>query len=340
MLYKGEINFKGINKDYLSYETTKAMKGICALFIVLHHFTNETVYTGKIFFIFKPIGIYIVAIFFFFSGYGLMYSKKNKPGYMDNFLRRRVCSVLIPYLIVIVIYFVVKYICIRISITEVFTSFFDRWPIVDNSWFIVSILLLYIMFWLFFGVMKKPVLFGIVFDILYVWAIVDYKFIYWSYPIIAFPLGMIWACYKTKIDNFIFKHYRINLIIGLVLTVLFFCGEKIIKISLIHIIVYILAIIFFTLLCMLLFMKVTLKNPIIDFVSAYSFEVYMMHGLFIFLFRRNEFLTANSGIYLFLLLVLTMASSVLLNKVNSFALKPVLAEKSKPKNIKANKIKT
>lgn len=203
--YKGKINFKGVNTEYLSYGTTKTMKGICAVFVFLHHFTNESIYTGPLFFIFKPIGIYMVALFFFYSGYGLMYSKRNKPDYMNNFLKQRFCSVLIPYLIVIVIYSVIKYICTDITISDIFTSYLERWPIVDNSWFIVSILILYLLFWLSFGVVKNYILFIVVFAILFVWSILDYNFIYWSYPIVSFPLGMLWARYKKQIDDFIFK---------------------------------------------------------------------------------------------------------------------------------------
>lgn len=332
--YKGKLNFKSINTDYLSYKKTTTIKGICAICVFLHHFANEAIYTGPLFFIFKPMGIYMVALFFFYSGYGLIYSKRNKPNYMNNFLKQRFCSILIPYLIVVVIYSLVKYFYADISISYIFTSYLGRWPIADNSWFIVSILMLYLLFWLSFGVIKKHILFVAVFAILFIWAIFNYNFIYWSYPIITFPLGMLWARYKTKIDNFIFKHYGISLIITLLLTALFFISEKLVAIRLISIILSVFSVIFFTLLCMLVLMKLTLKNALLDFVSSYSFEIYMLHGLYIFLFRQNKFFTTNSGIYLFVIIVLIMLSSILLSKINSFVLKHTIRKKPKNTSLK------
>lgn len=328
--YKGKISFKTISTDYLSYEKTTTIKGICAIFVFLHHFANEAIYTGPLFFVFKPIGAYMVALFFFYSGYGLMYSKKNKPNYMNNFLKQRFCSILIPYLIVVIIYSVVKYFYADISILDIFTSYFKRWPIADNSWFIVSILMLYFLFWLSFGVIKNWIPFAVVFTILFFWAIFDYNFIYWSYPIITFPLGMLWANYKTKIDDFIFKHYGVSLIITTLLTAIFFVGEKFVEIRLVSIMLSVMSMVFFTLLCMLVLMKLTLKNALLDFVSSYSFEIYMLHGLYIFLFRENKFFTTNSGIYLLVITVLIMLSSILLNKINSSVLKHTI--RKKPKN--------
>jgi membrane-bound acyltransferase YfiQ involved in biofilm formation len=278
----------------------------------------------------------MVALFFFYSGYGLMYSKRNKPDYMNNFLKQRFCSILIPYLIVVAIYSVVKYFYADISISYIFKSYFEGFPIANNSWFIVSILMLYFLFWLSFGVIKNWIPFAVVFTILFFWAIVDNNFIYWSYPIVSFPLGMLWARYKKQIDDFIFKNYNKSLIVILLLTLIFFFGEKLVKIQAISIVLFVLSIIFFTVLCMLVLMKLTLKNVLLDFVSVYSFEMYMIHGLYIFLFRENAFFVNHSGIYMFAMLAMTVVSSVILNKINSFALKYTIHRKPKAVLLKNN----
>jgi peptidoglycan/LPS O-acetylase OafA/YrhL len=54
---------------------------------------------------FCNIGYIFVAVFFFWSGFGLVKSLNAKPGYLDGFMRRRVVKVLVvPFYISVVIY--------------------------------------------------------------------------------------------------------------------------------------------------------------------------------------------------------------------------------------------
>lgn len=327
--YKSRINVTGINNDYLSYETTKTLKGICAILIVLHHFSTNLPYLAPFFCVFNPIGQYIVALFFFFSGYGLIYSKKNKPNYMNTFLRKRFCSIFIPYLIAIAIYTVVKYLLADITFKDVVASFIANEPIVDYSWFVVAILISYLLFWLSFSVFKSRALFVVLFLSLFAIAIINPNFTYWRPSSLTFLLGMLWAQYKDKIDKFLFEHYYRSLIVASILIAVFLVGEKMINVRMINMIFSAFTLISFVVLCMLVMMKLTVNNSMLKMIVPYSFEIYICHGLYIFFFKNNGFLVSNSSLYLVLLLVLTIISAVLLNKVNSVVLKHTIYRQPK-----------
>jgi putative acyltransferase len=60
--------------------------------------------TGENFLNFEYMGRYIVALFFFLSGYGLYFQYSNNVNYKENFLRKRLARIFIPFTVFIVIY--------------------------------------------------------------------------------------------------------------------------------------------------------------------------------------------------------------------------------------------
>lgn len=89
-------------KDPLSYEKTLALRGICAVEIVIGHI--GVVSKSPVLFLNRKAGILIVGLFFFLSGYGLMYSMQKKKNYMRRFIKCRIPKLLFPAIPVYVIY--------------------------------------------------------------------------------------------------------------------------------------------------------------------------------------------------------------------------------------------
>ena len=52
----------------------------------------------------RKAGILFVGIFFMLSGYGLIYSLNNKPNYINNFLKKRMCRIFFPAYIVYIVF--------------------------------------------------------------------------------------------------------------------------------------------------------------------------------------------------------------------------------------------
>ena len=76
-------------ENYLSVETTRAIKGICAVLILLSHLCTYLADYFTSLFLFKFIGAMAVGGFFFVSGYGLQYGIMNKENYLKGFLKKR-----------------------------------------------------------------------------------------------------------------------------------------------------------------------------------------------------------------------------------------------------------
>ena len=87
--------------------------------------------------------------FFFYSGYGVMvqYELKGQQ-YLERFFGKRVWKVLKPYLLANVVYLLIDYISgSRYNWEEILKNVISG-KIVPFSWFVISIIVLYGIFWL------------------------------------------------------------------------------------------------------------------------------------------------------------------------------------------------
>ncbi len=85
-------------KRILTPETTKALKGISALCIMLGHIGNIT--KVPFLWIFWKSALLFVGLFLMFSGYGLMYNFINRENYLNHFFRNRILTIVIPLYLV------------------------------------------------------------------------------------------------------------------------------------------------------------------------------------------------------------------------------------------------
>lgn len=142
---------KGFNEDFVSLNKTKALRGLAALGVILHHVSQQGAFrqTNTLVF-FADIGIYFVAIFFFCSGYGLVKSYLTKKDYLNGFIKNRIVkTLLVPFwvnsiLYALFFYFVIgahypvaKWICGITGITL----------INEYAWFPIVISILYLAFY-------------------------------------------------------------------------------------------------------------------------------------------------------------------------------------------------
>ena len=75
------------HEDSASLDVTKALRGIAATGVILHHISQEeSFHQAGVIQAFCNVGFLFVAVFFFWSGFGLIKSLASKPGYLDLFL--------------------------------------------------------------------------------------------------------------------------------------------------------------------------------------------------------------------------------------------------------------
>ena len=276
------------NVDYLSNKSTKSLKGLLALFIIFHH-VSQKITTGANFSNFEYMGRYIVALFFFLSGYGLYFQYSNDATYMENFLRKRLTRIFIPFFVFIVIYVIYRASLGEVVNVDFFLSFWrDHSNIIYNGWFINSIIVLYVIFYVSFKKKdSKIAIFKLVFfTLVYIFWKAYQNHGDWEYvSIMAFFLGVFWMKDRSLIDKFIEKNYFVLLVSFSILMYVFRHYEVIMKnIGITNKYVYYgivgnLCTMIFVVYFLLLTNKLNFSNKYLDLLGDISFEIYMIHGL-------------------------------------------------------------
>ena len=205
------------NTHYLSRDTTAVVKGIFILIVILSHqlgyislggVLNE-IYNG--FFVY--LGQLMVTMFFFYSVFGCWESFCTKKDYVKGFLRRRVLKTLVHFDIAVALYVVVDFaLKIQYPLKNYVLCWIGWESLGNSSWFIFTILLLYMATWIgfkFFGHNKCKCLVTITsLCILLMAALyVAGKETWWYNTALCYPLGMIYSCTRHRIEKVLTKPY-------------------------------------------------------------------------------------------------------------------------------------
>lgn len=136
----------------LPYKRLCYIKIIAAIVVVISHLVKD--YNLGIFNQLFDFGTYSVALFFFLSGYGLMYSLQNKENYLNNFLKKRIPKVAIPYLISTIVWIIIS--SIIYPQKELFLlKIFSYYPILPYGWYFVILIYLYFIFYISYKYCKN-----------------------------------------------------------------------------------------------------------------------------------------------------------------------------------------
>ncbi len=322
---------KEINNDYLSLKTCNSYKGFFAIIVILHHL-SQRISEGAILRNFTGIGYLAVAIFFFFSGYGLQKKNLSDPTYSHGFLIKRIPTILIPYAIMTFIYWLTYALLGDVrTISDMWTEFY-KWgnPIVWFSWYVVSILAFYIAFYLLMKIFKqnKPgiILGSVAYYVLYVIILRKLSYGTWWYMTAFIPIvGIIWASYNEKITEFLKKTaFFLMPLIWVLYLILDYYKPQIRSafppsweeaiFCMIMSLVFVLGVI-------LTSTKFKFGNKLLNFLGNISFELYMVQGLFMLIFRNDLLYINNSIIWSLLVIVCSVIFAFLLNILFKFILK-------------------
>ena len=136
------------NNNALSLQTCNVLKGISILAVFIGH--TSKVFTGLFLYKFYcSIGLFAVSVFFFISGYGLMYAYLHKKNYKDCFLKKRCLPLMICYVLACLLQNGLNgddYLSFKNILLCGYVPF---------SWFILSILCLYLMFYIAISIFKN-----------------------------------------------------------------------------------------------------------------------------------------------------------------------------------------
>ena len=313
ILYKSKL--VEWNKEYLDKKYTNCIKGICAVMVVMNHMFEEA----------RLWGILAVAMFFFYSGYGLMQGYCNKENYFKGFWKKRIKKVLLPFWITNVIYILV-YIFVKnnsYTASEIILSFFNA-SIMTTGWYIIAAIIMYAIFYIVFKYLKTSNTKKIILNMILIFCyIILARFVgcksWWYTSILGFGLGLIWAYKRESIDDYIKNKYRklciINIIIFIILYSLpyligRFDGVIIVGSNIILTLIFII-------LANIIVMKIKLYNKVLIFIGNISLEMYLIYPLVIKTLGFSEILKIVE--FLFIIVV---------SKIYNFCLKKIYNDNS------------
>ena len=307
--------FSSFNSEYLSLKTGNYMRGFLAMAIILNHVSKNT--SGGILLRgFYNIGFLFVAVFFFYSGYGLQKSYMTSTGYKKHFLARRILPILVTYVIFNVMFCVLfKATGKNVSYRNYVKAFRKGRPVVLYSWYIITILLFYIVFWMLMQLCAAH--YGMMIIGACIWYVI-YTFFcrkmnygtWWYNSVHLLIVGMFWAVYEEKILAVIQKLYPLLTILSWGLFAFSYwyvyigpLSERSLKYR-VSVIFQVLCALFFVLGVILILLKFTIGNPVLNFLGKISLELYLVQGLFIQYFMKDK-LSGIQNEALLTLLVIT-----------------------------------
>jgi len=300
--------WKDFNKDYLSVDSTRSLRGFLAIMAVLQHISERVTDSG-FFSILFHVGYMIVALFFFLSGYGLMtqYVKKGRK-YFDGFFKNRILYLMIIYLTVTIIFaFFNMAMGEDVSINSILISFINGHPTARHSWYILVQLLFYFVFWIAYiinphvEIMFVSTLLGVTFVTVLLF-VLGYSPI-WCMSNFAFVLGVFWAIKKDNIFYFVSNHYVLSILVSLSLFILSSMLPNIVgRIYLTYQVDNILYTLFrvisscaITVVCLLIMLKISFVSKIWNFLGKISLEIYLLHAL-AYSFLRSSYIYVENNV--------------------------------------------
>ena len=316
--YGAKTAGKGLISDsFISLEQAGGIQTFACIAIILHHVTQQITGYGL-----RPkgpitllsyIGFCFTAVFFFFSGYGLIVSVETKPDYLRTFLTRRLPSVLIPFWMINILGVILTGIVSsrKLSVSEILSDIFGITLINGNGWFIIEIVLLYLIFFVLFSLIKNRDLASALLCAATI-GIIIFCFLrghdpegeqtswfrgeWWYNSTITFAFGVIFARSRDRFRSFCIRHYFVMAALFSVLTAvcifasvyaqkhLGYYHEPVhsgIRDAILTLLIQSLTCIITTTFMLILNMKIAIGNKALNIISSMSLELFLIHGFFV-----------------------------------------------------------
>lgn len=295
------------NQDYLSIDNSCIIKGFCSLLIVIHHIAQRT-NGGLLFPLFGYIGFLAVGMFYFYSGYGLMSQFQVRGNaYLRHFFTKRIWKVLLPYLIANVVYLVIDFVSgVQYEWSELIRKILSG-RIVPFSWFVISIIVVYIIFWVSCTVAGRGCEIMMIAIGITVYSLICMKLEtppQWYTTVYAFLFGNIYSRIRKPIERFFQTRYWMKLIFLLGSALIFLLIAEIGTRPIYQMIFFNACVISFITLVLGITMKFAFRNRVLSFLGENNYELYLYQGIFVSRIMIGEnFVYAVSTIALLLIIV-------------------------------------
>lgn len=285
ILFGVKFTPRGIRPDYISIPSTTAIKGIFVIWVFFRHYKEFVSLHGPLDQPFltldRWLGQLIVAMFLFYSGYGIYESfQKKGQAYLRTIPKKRFLATLLHFDMAVLLYMMVNLILgIRYDWQHNLLAFTGWYSIGNSNWFIWVILMLYLVTWAALRLIpQKPLQLAAItaFSVLY--AVVYYHYYpdywWWCDTVLCYAAGMWYSLYRPKIESFLAgdARYWTALILLLAAGGVLFLGRS-------SMVAYEALAVVFSLTLVLVSMKVSVGNRVLNWFGGQVFTVYILQRL-------------------------------------------------------------
>lgn len=282
------------------------LKGICAIEIVLGHAAGSAP-SGELLYINNRIGVWVVGIFFFLSGYGLMKSLHQKKDYLNRFLQLRLWGIFAPFVIVYILKAALGF------HPNFLTEFI-------SDWFVCEIIIIYILWYILYRATSERNAFLIMSFLalnLNIFGCIGQIGSRWYGSTACFLVGILFEKYEANIYSYIKERYSKFLIMISALFLflsgvfIFISDKRYMAAVLINITCFLLCCIIYMIL-----MKIQIGNKFLIFCGKISWGIYLTHRIML---RICCSLTgANAFVWMMMLLGGTIGLATIVTVISNF----------------------
>lgn len=307
-------------EDYIEISRTTSVKGIFVILVFLRHYQQYIELNGNYDAFAKwfdgNLDQLLVTLFLFYSGYGVMEGiKKRGVAYKNSFPQKSI-KLLLHFDIAVLLYLLLGLIEGNVyPIKNVLLSFVCWESIGNSNWYVLAVIFLYLFSFVAFSICKeKPMLSASILTVLcigYAYVLAIWKGGYWYNTILCYPLGVFYSIGREKIEKFVMKNdifYYLTMLIMAVCYYMCFTRRGI------ELYFYFGWTIFFTILVILVTMKIRFDNGFLQFLGSHVFSLYILQRLPMSFLKHYGHMGEHPYFYFILSMMGTIVLALLYDK--------------------------
>jgi len=323
-LIGAKFSFRSFNtKEYLSMDSTNAVRGVFILLVFLSHMMQYYVYTEEVDVlggtVSRALGQMIVVMFMFYSGYGIGESVKRKgSAYIKPFPVNRVFKTWLHFVIGVFIYYVLSLILgLKYPASQIWLAFVGWTSIGNSNWYIFAVVVLYIITWIAFSLAKKNNYIAAVvvtlLTVAYIVVMYFFKENWWFDTVLCYVAGLWYSLGKEKIEKLLTKNNIIWIVVFVACAVGWWYSHFCRTLPAMRILEAVL----FTMGAVMLSLKISVRCKPLVWIGKYTFEIYILMRIPMKLFGIWGLSAYNLYLYFAATLAATLVLSVLFSKLLS-----------------------
>lgn len=297
---------------------TNRYRGVFALIVILHHMAQRVTSKGLLW-IWFDTGFLPVAMFFFYSGYGLM---KKGIRQKEGFFQRRLIPLLIPYLVTMGLYCIFYALAGQVkSLPSLLLEHFNNASGISFLWFVF----VYLAWILFLGIAlrfikedRQILTAGFSFAAFFMaFSILAIPGFFWIYDtVFMIPAGCAWAYYEESIETWIHQHYKKVLISSVLVFAVSMAGHMI---PILRVPSYMLSAVSFLFFLNTYTMKRRPDGIVLSYLGTISYEIYLLHGIPVTFLKEAM---GNEALWTLSVVVIAVISAYIMHAVAKRTWKP------------------